>query len=285
MTSSSNLDSKAWPTRSGPKYDEQGDFIQAEVQATVNSITDENNICMLSKAQSFQLMRMYRMAGAVSKNGVKWRSMGQMSELVAAVFSATVPVLVGLTTQFSKSNEPMQYWVFTILSITLSMLASVAVAVERVRGMKEQGVLERLEGADILLELKRFVGGCGPYAGGYRAAFPLLCQTVTTIQHKGTSELYAAFKSRSQDKTSEMNLGAAGGTAAGAAAGALGDLKGAADAQMRGVMDSASAQAHGLIGGTVSQAHGLVSGVMSQAHGLVGGAMARAQGAVGELDA
>ena len=98
-------------------------------------------------------MRFYRTAAAVSKNGVKWRSLGQLSELIAAAFSAAVPVLVGLATQFEKSVDPIPYWVLTIISIVLSIMATVAVAVERVRGMKEQGVLERLTGADQLLDL------------------------------------------------------------------------------------------------------------------------------------
>jgi len=226
MTSSgSTLNKAAWPSRSGPRFDEHGDFIQEEVQATVDSLTNNADPKMLSDPQAFQLMRFYRVAGAVSKNGVKWRSMGQLSELIAACFSATVPVLVGLTTQFDKATDPTPYWILTIFSIALSMLASIAVAVERVRGMKEQGVLERLEGADILLELKKFVGGCPPYSDNYRASFVQLTETVTTIQHKGTSDLYAAFKSRSQDKTAELNLGAAAGAAVSATGAASTELK------------------------------------------------------------
>ena len=49
------LDKKAWPSRGGPKYDEQGDFVQEEVKATVDSITDNGNANMLTDRQACTL--------------------------------------------------------------------------------------------------------------------------------------------------------------------------------------------------------------------------------------
>jgi hypothetical protein len=46
-----------------------------------------------------------------------------------------------------------------------------------------------------------------PYGPGYRRNFPKLSSKIAEIQHKGTLDLYSAFKSRSQDKTSELVLG------------------------------------------------------------------------------
>jgi hypothetical protein len=200
-----------WPKRSGPRYDEQGDFIEDEVVTIIDLMMERDDSAaaesgLLSPPQAFQLLRMFRMAAAVSKNGVKWRMMDQTTELVAASCSAVVPVLVGLQTHFEKEKSPAPYWSITIISIVLSLLATLALVVERVHGMKEQGVIERIEGADINFELEPFVAGHHPYGPSYREHFADLSTRIAAIQHKGTIDLYSAFKTRSQDKTTEMRV-------------------------------------------------------------------------------
>ena len=203
-----DIESMAWPKRGAKSgWDEQGDYVQEEIKQVINSITDESNGKYLTNPQAFQLLKLFRVSAAASKNGVKWRSMGQLTELVGAMCSAAVPVLVGLQTQFDKETQPVLYWVVNLSSISLSLIATLAVAIERTRGMKEQGVIERLEGADINLELKKFMAGSKPYGPDYRKNFPRLSAKVAEIQHKGTTDLYSAFASNSADKTSEMGAG------------------------------------------------------------------------------
>jgi hypothetical protein len=132
-------DHKAWPGRKGIPYDEQADFIRSELQQVVNTITDESKPSCLTHAQAFQLMRMFRVSAAVTKNGAKWRSLGQTAELIGAMSSAAVPVLVGLQTQFNKQDDPTWFWFLNLPSIGLSLVATLAIAIERVRGMKRTG--------------------------------------------------------------------------------------------------------------------------------------------------
>ena len=101
----------------------------------------------------------------------------------------------------------------------------------------------------IALELKKFISGAEPYSDNYRGHFPKLSMTVAEIQHKGTSELYAAFKSRSQDKTSEMQIDVSKlGPIAEARKALEGAIDSVADDALE-MVDDAKGAAKGAIGG------------------------------------
>ena len=175
-------------------YDEQGDFHREELAAFIGTITTGHSAdaTLLTPLQAFLLMRMYRQAAVLTTSGVKHTKHGQVAELVAAVCSATLPVLVGLQTQFNQHDSATPYWLLNLATMGLSLTSTVAVAIERTKGMKEKGVLERMAGADQLLELKRFVAGTPPYSSDYRKSFELLSVRLADIQYKGTSDVYSA---------------------------------------------------------------------------------------------
>ena len=125
--------------------------------------------------------------------------------------------------------------------------------------MKEQGVIERLEGADITLELKKFISASPPYGPDYRKQFPKLAAKVAEIQHKGTTDLYSAFKSRSADNTSEMQTTQLGlASAPTGAKAALDKLEAAAD-EAKDKLDAAADEAREGIEGAIETGMGAVT--------------------------
>ena len=138
------------------------------------------------------MMRMFRQAAMVSKNGIFWRTFGQTLEVVAAISSAIVPVLVALQTQTDKRDDPEWYWGLTGSTVALSVIATICMVVERTRGMKEQGIRERMAGADQLYHLKLFLA-CSVedgYTSDYRKSFATLSKRMAKMQFKGTSDVY-----------------------------------------------------------------------------------------------
>ena len=151
-----------------------------------------NNDKLLTPGQAFLMMRMFRQAAMVSKNGIFWRTFGQTLEVVAAISSAIVPVLVALQTQTDKRDDPEWYWGLTGSTVALSVIATICMVVERTRGMKEQGIRERMVGADQLYHLKLFLA-CSVedgYTSDYRKSFATLSKRMAKMQFKGTSDVY-----------------------------------------------------------------------------------------------
>lgn len=86
----------------------------------------------------------------------------------------------------------MKYWGLNISTVALSLISTICVVVERTRGMKEQGIRERMAGAEQLYHLKLFLA-CSVddgYTSDYRKSFATLSKKVAQLQFKGTSEVY-----------------------------------------------------------------------------------------------
>ena len=178
------IDPKSWIRK--PKWDQEGEFIQAEVLILVNGITDVSadgtgNPKHLTPVQAFQLMRMFRLAAAMTHGGIKFRKGGQVLEMVAAVTAAIIPVLTGVQTQFDKKTQATLFWMVNLTSIAFSIIGTACQVIERVRKYKEQGVAESQAGCDLTIELKNFVAGCEPFSDDYRAVFPALAQKFSQV--------------------------------------------------------------------------------------------------------
>ena len=95
------------------------------------------------------------------------------------------------------------FWIINLGSIGLSLVATVCVVMERVRGFKEQGIIERMAGCDATHLLKKFIAGSEPFGDDLRAQFPHLALKFSKIQHEGTSQVYNAFKPSRGNTTKE----------------------------------------------------------------------------------
>jgi len=185
-----NIDS--WPTTSN------SEFHRAEVEAFVDAITAHGDVLdstLLTPTQAFMLMRLYRQAATLTVTGAKLTSQGRLAELVASIFSAATPVLVGLQTQFSKEDSATLYWLLNLTIMGLSLGSTIAVAIERTNNLKTNGLAQQIGGADQLLELKRFLAGAAPYGADYRKSFELLSVRLADMQHANSSKLHAAASS------------------------------------------------------------------------------------------
>lgn len=183
---SGNIDS--WPTTSN------GEFHRAEVEAFVGAITAHGDVLdstLLTPTQAFLLMRLYRQAATLTETGAKHTSQGRLAELVASIFSAATPVLVGLQTQFSKEDSSTLYWLLNLTVMGLSLGSTIAVAIERTNNLKTKGLAQQISGADQLLELKRFLAGATPYGADYRKCFELLSVRLADMQHATSSKIHA----------------------------------------------------------------------------------------------
>ena len=206
----------SWPTRRGgccmcyEFWDEHGDYVEDDLRIIIQSITiSETNAdpMLLTKLQAFELLRMFRMAGAMAKSGMKWVAASQLAAIIATISSASAPVVVGI--QMLMPTRGNAWFLCNMAAMLLSLIATLCVAIERARGMKDQGVMERMAAAQIKLELKNFLAG-KPNAGhqnhqhhrhrhstfNYRKHFPPLATRVHSLQHKGTIDLYKMLRSK-----------------------------------------------------------------------------------------
>ena len=123
-----------------------------------NNIRDQRRPMLLTKLQA-ELLRMFRMAGAMAKSGMKWVAASQLAAIIATISSASAPVVVGI----QCLPRGMRGSCANMAAMPVA-IATLCVAIERARGMKDQGVMERTAAAQIKLELKNFLAG-KPNAG------------------------------------------------------------------------------------------------------------------------
>jgi len=108
---------------------------------------------------------------------------------------ATVPIIIGLSTQYEKDSEAAD--ITNYLAIGLSLFGALAMAVERSRKYLTQGVTERIAAAAMMRELYLYLNEAGE---GYSPSKPHaetwsdFITNISELRYKHTYDTYATFQ-------------------------------------------------------------------------------------------